>query len=358
MCSNSFPQDLKETIKAEALNLGFCVIGFTSPDKLDIQLYQNWIDQQFHAGMSYLASDEAIHTRHEPANLFPKCKTIISLGSLYPNPAQSPQQTIPATSGKIAHYATERDYHQVLENKANELMESVQAKVDIELDWISAVDTKPLAERELARKSGLGWIAKNSMLTNPTYGSALFLCEILLNIELPLDTPFHKDLCGTCTKCIDACPTNCILSDRTIDANKCISYLTIEHRGIIDESFFDAINSSIFGCDICLQVCPWNKKAKSTPMMKEFASENQKTCFDIPVNLEKITNSFHRNFEHSAIRRAGKQGFLRNCMIRLSENPTNENMEMIDSIVSGMSETYLHEQKQRIKKYISTKKGS
>ena len=349
---------MKETLKAEAFNLGFCVIGFTTPDELDIHQYQNWIKNQYHAGMSYLASNDAINSRQNPEILFPQCKTILSLGTLYQNPAQAPQPPISPTSGKIAHYAIGLDYHQVLERKANQLMETVQSKIDFQIDWISAIDTKPLAERELAMKAGLGWIAKNSMLTNPTFGSALFLCEILLNISLPPDEPFQKDFCGHCTKCIDACPTNCILPDRTIDANKCLSYLTIEHRGVIDEKYFDTIDSSVFGCDVCIQVCPWNKKAQTNPMMREFSPEYQNTTFDIPTNLEKITNSFHRNFEHSAIRRAGKQGFLRNCLIRLSQNPTKENMEIIDSIVSTMPETYLVEQKKQIDKYIKNKKGS
>ena len=358
MLSNNPLHELKSIIKAEANNLGFCVIGFSSPDQLDIHKYQKWVENNLHGGMSYLATEDSLSTRQNPKKLYPQCKTIISLGALFSNPANDDNSTPPPTSGKIACYALGQDYHQVLAQKIDELMAIVISAANTEIDWISAIDTKPLAEKELAQKAGLGWIAKNSMLTNPTFGSSLFLCEALLNIELPEDEPFQKDLCGTCTTCIEACPTNCILPDRTIDANKCLSYLTIEHRGVIDKIFFDKINPFIFGCDICLQVCPWNKKAQSTPMMKDFLPDNQNPYFDIPSNLERISSSFHRYFEYSAIRRASKQGFLRNCMIRLSQTPTDKNIEMINSIVSALPETYLSEQKKRIDEYISKKKGS
>lgn len=350
--------ELKETIKAEANNLGFCVIGFSSPASLNTSHFQAWLEKNHHAGMHYLADKKALTTRADARNLFPPCKTIISLGTIFPNPAHNKISYVPPESGTIAMYATGMDYHQVLDNKIAKLMENVCVLTERNIQWISAVDTKPLPERELAAMSGLGWIAKNGMLTNPEFGSSMFLCEILLDTEIPSDMPFEKDLCGVCTKCIDACPTQCIQDDRTINANKCISYLTIEHRGVISEDFFEAINESIFGCDICLQVCPWNQKANSSPIMAEFKTDSKIRMFNIPENIDKIISAFHRNYEQSAIRRAGKQGFLRNCMIRLAHNPNDENIKMIDEIAATLPETYLNQQKDLIGKFMEHKKGS
>jgi epoxyqueuosine reductase len=354
---SSDPLLLKESIKAEANTLGFCIVGFSSPADCNIESYQSWINNKYHAGMTYLAKEEACLARQNPQFLFPQCKTIISLGAIYPNLSNIEDKPLPSNVGKIANYAHGLDYHLVLHDKIHQLMETL-FPVSIEnTNWTYAIDTKPYAERELAVNAGLGWIAKNSMLTNPKYGSALFLCEILLDKPIPPDAPFTQDYCGTCSRCIEACPTQCILENRTIDANRCLSYLTIEHRGIITEEYIDGMDTSIFGCDICLQVCPWNKKAKTEPRMYEFFPINGGT-FDISEHIDQITTSFSRHFEKSAIKRAGKQGFLRNCLIRLAKDHNTENAVLSKIIVDRSTNSYLKDQMILIGDYLKKKKGS
>ncbi|MBI9048246.1 MAG: tRNA epoxyqueuosine(34) reductase QueG [Anaerolineaceae bacterium] len=347
---------LKQTIKAEAINLGFCVIGFSSPTNMDIDKYQEWIDSGQNSGMKYLANPKTLYAHQNPSHIFSACKSIISLGALFPNPAKRAEEPLPNDhSGIISSYAYGEDYHQVLSQKIQKLMIIISEKTTRKIQWISAIDATPLAERELAIQAGLGWIAKNSMFTNPEFGSAMFLCEILVDIPFLPDKQSLQDYCGKCTKCIDACPTNCINANRTIDANRCLSYLTIEHRGLISEDFFQAIDNRIFGCDICLAVCPWNANAKLEPRMEEFFPDKKPQIFDIKKNLPKLLDSFHRYFAHRAIRRAGKLGFLRNCMIRLANSNTDQSRSLMHQISVSMPETYLEEQLFLLEKYLKQK---
>jgi epoxyqueuosine reductase len=326
---------LKVIIKAEAKNLGFCMIGFTSPEFLHpSSLFNQWIKQGHHAGMEYLSDEKKIFIRNAPELFFPDCKTIISLAASFPNPLDFIGGEVPPTSGYIASYALGRDYHEVIPEFLTKLMASVSQKSSIEFKYLHAVDANPLPERDIAVIAGLGWIGKNGMLTTMNNGSALFLSEIMLDIELPIDKPYLKNHCGTCSRCVDACPTHCIQPDRTINANDCLSYLTIEHRGDIPEHFYPLLGQRIFGCDICIQVCPWNQKTKNSPKILELFPVKQSNQLDIQQYLKEITNNFHTTFKHSAIRRAGKKGFLRNCLIRLANSQTKESEQLMDNIVA------------------------
>jgi epoxyqueuosine reductase len=333
---SSDPEVIKQLIKAEAKNLGFCLIGISAPQELnDFSKYQNWIRAGKNAGMAYLASETALEARKNQAILFPECKSILSLGALFPNPNQLQNRIeTPSTSGILACYALGEDYHEILTQHMTKLMTSLIHQTGIGLNWVSAVDTMPLPERELAVHAGLGWIGKNGMLTTLQYGSVLFLSEIMLDLAIPPDQPYTKDFCGKCSVCVDTCPTHCILPDRTVDANRCLSYLTIEHRGEIPSVFHEALGDRIFGCDICIAVCPWNNKVKSEPRFQALFPEPMTNQLDLKNNLSELTGHFHHFFQHSALRRAGKVGFLRNCLIRLSNAKTSVADQLMDEIVT------------------------
>jgi epoxyqueuosine reductase len=178
------------------------------------------------------------------------------------------------------------------------------------------VDTGPLLEREIASRAGLGWIGRNSMLIHPALGSFFFLAEILTELDLPADPPFSADRCGTCERCRQACPTGCILPDRTIDSGRCISYLTIEHRGMIPRPLRTQIGRCVFGCDICQTVCPWNRKA--APVTEAaFHPRPHFPIRDMSKEYRLSEEEWNDRFRRSALRRTGREGYLRNLLIAL-----------------------------------------
>lgn len=305
-------RNLKEEIKTEAYNLGFSHIGFTTTEKPPhFETYLNWVENGFAADMQYLKRKDAIAKRENPSLILQDCKSIIVFALPY-TPSQ-PQNT---SDPKIASYALGPDYHQVIPS----LLEKIIELIKIRINWDQLIykiytDTGPILEKEFAQKAGLGWIGKNSCLITPDVGSYIFLSEILINIEFDSDSIFETDHCGTCTRCIEACPTACILPNRTIDSNKCISYLTIESRKPIPEVYRKTVNGWIFGCDICQQVCPWNIRFAKTPKPNYFKiQENIKSIeFSSALQLEK--HQFKKEFENSPILRTKYEGFIRNFLI-------------------------------------------
>lgn len=210
------------------------------PIKLRTHRYLAWLDSGYHAGMAYLASDYHIHARQNPSILFPDVKTIFTIAIPYPNPLSFPKP-IDAPRGRIASYAWYRDYHLTMADVFDQVVVQLKEKLGFEFSWRGFTDSAPILERQMAMQAGLGWIGKNGCLIDPVAGSYFFLAEIFSDIPpsklqesgIRVDPETIPDRCGTCTRCIDACPTNCILPDRTIDAGKCISYLTIENKGVI-----------------------------------------------------------------------------------------------------------------------------
>ena len=293
---------LKETIKQKARQLGFTLAGVTSslpPSHYD--MFESWLNAGMHGEMNYLTEDRNRGRRADPRKILPECKSILMLGIPY----------APASNGQIASYALGDDYHDVLPKKLQTLMDFIEHQVGCPVPNRYYTDTGPVLERELAQRAGLGWIGKNTCLINPTTGSTFFLAEILLGIELEPDLPFRTDHCGTCTRCIDACPTKCILPDRTLDARRCISYLTIELKDDIPEDLRPLMNDWVFGCDICQQVCPWNR-----------FSLTEDTAFQaiipLPVRTSDLSLSpqeFNRRFKNSPIKRTKRRGYLRNLAV-------------------------------------------
>ncbi|RPI82769.1 MAG: tRNA epoxyqueuosine(34) reductase QueG, partial [Chloroflexi bacterium] len=250
---------LKQAIKDKAKELGFLLVGVTGPEPpAHLDVFSHWLQAGRHGEMSYLATERSIQRRSDPKQILPECRSILSLAAPYPSPG-GPDH-VGAGKGKVAAYAWGDDYHDVLPERLDALVEYIEAEVGHPVPNRWYTDTGPILERELAQRAGLGWIGKNTLLINPQQGSYFLLAEILLGIDLEPDPPFTMDGCGSCTRCLDACPTSCILPDRTIDATRCISYLTIELKGSIPEDLRPQIGEWVFGCDVCQQVCPWNQR--------------------------------------------------------------------------------------------------
>ena len=228
MPDKTFTQEIKE----KALELGFSMVGVSSAKPMQsFDRYQKWIEAGRHAEMAYLSGEEQIKKRSDPKLILPECKSILALAIPYSKASPGPAEPGTEKVGRVAAYAWGDDYHEVLKPRLKEIVDFIERKHGGRIPNRYYTDTGPILERELAQRAGLGWIGKNSMLIHPKAGSYFLLAEILLGIELESDAAFQGDFCGSCTRCIDACPTDCILPDRTLDAGRCLSYLTIELKG-------------------------------------------------------------------------------------------------------------------------------
>ncbi|MEI7802514.1 MAG: tRNA epoxyqueuosine(34) reductase QueG, partial [Bacteroidota bacterium] len=242
-----------QQIKTEAARLGFDFCGIAKAEFLsdDARRLENWLQQGMHGKMHYM--ENWFDKRVDPRKLVPDAKSVISLMLNY-FPEEMQQKDLP----KISKYAFGTDYHFVIKEKLKDLLSFINENIG-EVNGRAFVDSAPILERTWAQKTGLGWIGKNGMLINKNAGSYFFLAELILDIELYYDSLMTADYCGTCTKCIDACPTDAILPDKVVDGSKCISYLTIELKNEIPTEFKNKMDGWAFGCDVCQDVCPWNR---------------------------------------------------------------------------------------------------
>ena len=251
------------TIKSIAKDLGFIACGISKAEKLHEaeSNLEKWLKQGYHGKMQYM--ENHFDKRLDPSKLVPGAKSVISLLYNY-----YPEETQNLDSPKIAKYAYGEDYHFVVKDKLKEFVHRIDESIG-KVEGRVFVDSAPVMERQWAEKSGLGWIGKHSLLINKKKGSFFFIAEIILDLELEPDNKVTEH-CGTCTACIDACPTDAIVANQVVDASKCISYLTIELKDEIPSSFKGKMENWAFGCDICQDVCPWNKfsSAHSTPEFK------------------------------------------------------------------------------------------
>ena len=315
------PTDLKERIKAKSKQLGFILAGVTTPEPPPhYSTFENWLAQGYHGSMNYLAEERSRLRRADPRQILPECKSILVLATPY-NPsnshradsAEAVDRDRAEITGQIASYAWGDDYHDVLSARMEELVQFIEERVGVPVKNRWYTDTGPILERDLAQRAGLGWIGKNTCLINPKQGSYFLLSEILLDLDLEPDPPFITDHCGTCRRCIEACPTDCILPDRTIDARRCISYLTIELKEDIPTVLRENIGDWVFGCDICQMVCPWNR----------FAAEGDPAFGDetpLPSLTDELaitTQDFNKRFKRSPVKRAKRRGYLRNVAVAL-----------------------------------------
>ncbi|MDO9348506.1 MAG: tRNA epoxyqueuosine(34) reductase QueG, partial [Anaerolineales bacterium] len=218
--------------------------------------------------------------------------------------------------GRVAAYAWGMDYHLVLLERLRALAAFIETQAGHPIPNRAYTDSGPILERDLAQRAGLGWIGKNTCLINPRLGSYCLLAEILLGIQLEPDPPFESDRCGTCTRCIDTCPTACILPDRSLDARRCISYLTIELKGEIPPDLRSRMGEWVFGCDVCQMVCPWNRFAEAAGE-RTFAPRPGVPRPDLIAELALNPQEFNRKFKDSPIQRARRRGYLRNVAVAL-----------------------------------------
>ena len=254
------PEVLKEEIKLKAQQLGFILAGVTTPAPPDhYSTFEAWLAQGRHGRMDYLARDRSRARRANPREIIPECQSILVLATPYnpPRARREPANDI-ALRGQVAAYAWGDDYHDVLPARMKELVQFIEEQVGHSVTNRWYTDSGPILERDLAQRAGIGWIGKNTCLIHPKHGSYFLLSEIFLDLALEPDPPLRTDHCGTCTRCIEACPTDCILPNRTLDATRCISYLTIELKDDTPAELREKIGDWVFGCDICQTVCPWN----------------------------------------------------------------------------------------------------
>lgn len=305
---------LTRQLKTKAQKLGFTLVGLTSPDSPPhVDVYKRWLKDGRQGEMGYLATERAVERRADPRRILPECKSILVLGIPYDNPAslQKPE----AGSGRVAAFAWGEDYHEVLKPRLKALVDHLESLVGHKVPNHWYTDSGPLLERELAQRAGLGWIGKNTMLINPQRGSYFLLAEILLGIELDYDSPFTTDHCGSCRRCIEACPTSCILEDRTLDASRCISYLTIELKGPVPVDLRPQMGDWVFGCDICQIVCPWNERFAADKGDSAFTLKSESA--NLSEELQLDIQAFNLKFKASPVKRTKRRGYLRNVAIAL-----------------------------------------
>ena len=324
------PQDVKELARA----CGFELAGVAAPDPSpDFPRYHAWRNAGMAGEMHYL-TDRRGDLRSDPRHLLPSVQSIICVGKLYntAHPHTTEATANNEIAGWISRYAWGDDYHDVLRRGLEELRERIHETHGADFESKICVDTAPLLERSYARRAGLGWIGKNTCLINQQSGSWFFLGELLLSIPLAPDLP-PPDRCGTCRRCIDACPTDALIVDEhrtTLDARRCISYLTIEKRGDLPTNIASEMANHVFGCDICQDVCPWNSRA-------DYATEStfEPAHFAPPLaTLATLSeDEFRAQFRHSPIWRTKYTGFLRNVAFAIA-NSGNESMR---PLLEGLS---------------------
>ncbi|MBN1113192.1 MAG: tRNA epoxyqueuosine(34) reductase QueG [Bacteroidales bacterium] len=290
--------NISQTIINKAIEIGFDACGISASRELTeyADNFNNWLANGYNAEMQYMANN--IEKRLNPALLHEGTKSIITvLLNYYPSELQN------ANTYQIAKYAYGKDYHFVVKEKLNLLAEFINNNIE-PINGRAFVDSAPVLDQIWAVESGLGWIGKNSLLINKKLGSFFFIGHLFVDIELENNNTLHKNYCGSCTRCIDSCPTGAIVANGIIDANKCISYQTIEKKGEISPEVENNISNRIFGCDICQDVCPWNKKSK--PNSVELFTPNPKLITLDRAEWENISHElFNEIFRKSAVKRAG-----------------------------------------------------
>jgi len=359
--------ELARLVRREGEALGFGRVRITTPDaSAHLGFYRRWLEDGRHGGMRYLARPDAVARRADLGRTLPEVRSVVVVTHDY---AQDDPPGVPEdpSRGVIARYARGRDYHKVIRKRLRRLAASIEAAVDGRVTWRAYVDTGPILERDLARRAGIGWFGKNTMLIDPERGSYFFLGVLLLDVPLWPDAPFPVDRCGTCRACVDACPTEALLGRDTngapvIDATRCISYLTIEHRGSIEEELRPSMRNRVFGCDICQEVCPWNVRFAEAASERDYVAreawhaewdrdpdDDGPTEAVIPttdgpglVALMRMSEDEWDAFTRgSAMRRAGYSGLRRNVAVALGNwlaQSATPDAEAVGALVATLSD--------------------
>lgn len=306
---------LTEQIKARAQKLGFELVGITPAEESQtFRLYEKWLENGYAGEMGYLENHRRL--KRDPRNCLPEAKSVISLAINYftLDPAQTLVEN--PERGQISRYAWGDDYHEIIRAKLRKLAAFIDETGGKKLKQKIYVDTGPIIEREYAQKAGIGWIGKNTNFINWQSGSWYFLAELLVSVELEYDWQLPRGSCGTCTLCIEACPTDAIVAPNILDSRLCISYLTIELKDSIPRELRPQMGNLIFGCDICQEVCPWNSMA--TPATEPGFHPREENIAPKLLSLIDMTQAeFSKRFKNSPIKRAKRRGFLRNVAVAL-----------------------------------------
>ncbi len=316
-------------IKAEAYGLGFDLAGVATLGPAEsAEKFEDWLARGYAGEMEYL--NRGAEKRSDSRSPFPGARSAVVVGLDYGG-ASPP--------GPVARYARGDDYHDVMWRRLDRLHEWIDTQAGRPIAGKSYVDTGPILERDLARRAGLGWFGKNTNLVNPRIGSFFFIGALLLDLELEPDTPFEEDRCGTCTRCLDACPTDAFVDPRVLDATRCISYLTIESRGAIPLDLREQIGGSLYGCDICQDVCPWNVRfGHALPSDSPFAARAAVSGKDArEIARELLTNSredFTASFKGSPMKRAKLTGLKRNAAVVLGNVGDDRDTELLAAATS------------------------
>ncbi|HSG06945.1 MAG TPA: tRNA epoxyqueuosine(34) reductase QueG [Longimicrobiales bacterium] len=358
-------------MRDHARALGFTLVGITTPEPTEhLSAYRRWLAEGRHGGMGYLARPDAVARRGSLQETLPGVRSVVVVGHEYcqQDPGGVPDDPSRAV---IARYARGRDYHKVVKKKLTALGRWLEGASEGAVAWRAYVDTGPILERDLARRAGLGWFGKNTMMINPKRGSYFFLGVLLTDLALTPDEPFEADHCGSCRACLDACPTGALLGRDAsgapvMDATRCISYLTIEHRGAIPEALRPLLGNRVYGCDICQEVCPFAQKFSVVAAESDYAArpaweaewdrgpddpddEDALTEAVIPttdgpalVDLMRMSEAEWDAYTRgSAMRRAGYSGLRRNVAIALGNwlaGGATPDPEAVGELVAALSD--------------------
>ncbi len=308
---------LTRSIKSKARDLGFAAVGIAQADVLTEEgaHLRGWLSRGYQASMNWM--ERNAEKRVDPQRLLPGAKSIVCAALNY---YSSPKHTSDPAAGKISRYAWGDDYHEVMEMRLEALNDFIRSQAPSAKGKVY-VDTGPVMDKAWAVRAGIGWLGKHTNVITREFGSWIFLGEIILDIELDYDKSI-EDLCGTCTACIDACPTGAIVEPYVVDSNRCISYLTIEHRGDLPKAMVSKFDQWVYGCDTCQDVCPWNRFEKET-QENGFRPRPENISPDL-VELSTVDQAeFSRRFRHSPIKRTKHNGLVRNARALLESQASS-----------------------------------
>ncbi len=327
--------DIARLLKERALEAGAALAGIAPARAFpEFSAYQKWIEAGMHGGMDYMARNQ--ESRENIASWYPEAKSVLVCAFAY---ADNAGRQAPAGHGRIARYAALKDYHPELKARMQGILEWLKSRRP-EAAGRVFVDTSPLLERLYARYAGIGWVGKNTMIISPEAGSYFFLAGLAMNINLSPDSPI-TDHCGSCRRCIKACPTEALSEDRVLDASKCIAYFTIEHKGAIPAPFREKIGNWIMGCDICQEVCPWNRFAQRGPVFQDRMPHN--------LSLEALagmdSQSFKKEYAKTPLSRPKLKGMLRNALLAMGNSGSAEHRPTLERFAGG-ADGVLREQAQ------------
>lgn len=322
---------LSDKIKQHARELGFELVGVAPVEPVpELSFYKDWIEAGYAGKMDYLKRN--LDKRSDVTEIVPDAKSVIVCAKIYHTDNPLSTECEDASKGWISRYSWGDDYHDVLWQKLGDLTDFIKAESPEELVSKLYVDTGPVVDRVFAKYAGIGWFGKNTCIINQEHGSWFFLGELITNLELDYDE-VHPDRCGTCSRCIEACPTDAILEPYVLDSRRCISYLTIELRDDMPVELREGVGNHVFGCDICQDVCPWNGKATQTAD-PEFAPREGLFNPDLRALAALDEEAFREKFKKSPVKRSKYPGFLRNVAVAMGNSGDSKYIPVLENLAA------------------------